>query len=638
MPSARQGHTDLVARQGNRTMAEDTPAQQTNAAPTVRTSTHTPPPAQPTTEHTVRRLHLLPMALLALIVGIVTGIGAVVFRGLIGLIHNLLFLHHFSFAYDSSLFTPFNPWGPFVILVPVIGAIGVTWIVSNFAPEAKGHGVPEVMDAIYYQQGVIRPVVAVVKSIASALAIGSGAAVGREGPIIQIGSALGSTLGQITRLQSGQRITLVAAGAGAGIAATFNTPIGGVLFATELMLPEISVNTFLPVAVATGSATFIGRLFFGDQPAFTVPPNLAPIPNDLSTALILLLYALLGVITAVAAAAFIRGLHLLEDGFDRIPGRYTRHIAGMLLVGIMMYAFWTTKGHYYIEGVGYSSIQAILYNQIPGAGFLLVLMVSKLLATSISLGSGSSGGIFSPSLFMGASLGAAFASVVQIIFPGAPINIPAFAMVGMGAMVGSGTGAAMTAVTMIFEMTRDYQIVLPMILAVALALGVRRMLSAENIYTLKLVRRGHPIPKALQANMFLVHSAADIMERDVLVLDEATPFAHFLELAASQGGLRHVVVTRRNTVIGGLRINLDLRSTLGVAAGTIPLGDLVRPNSFTIVHATDVAFDVITAIWSRNAAMAIVVSQQGGAEHVLGVVTKEHVADTVASSVQIYPR
>ncbi len=181
-----------------------------------------------------------------------------------------------------------------MILVPVIGGIGVTWIVSNFAPEAKGHGVPEVMDAIYYQRGVIRPVVAVVKSIASALAIGSGAAVGREGPIIQIGSALGSTLGQVIRMRAGQRITLVAAGAGAGIAATFNTPIGGVLFATELMLPEISVNTFLPVAVATGTATFIGRLFFGSEPAFSVPASLASIPNDPSSALTLVLYALLG--------------------------------------------------------------------------------------------------------------------------------------------------------------------------------------------------------------------------------------------------------------------------------------------------------------------------------------------------------
>jgi CIC family chloride channel protein len=616
-------------------MADDMPSPDGQGTPTVETSTKAPPPSTRPEVDGAKRLGLLPLSLLALVVGVVTGLGAVVFRGLIGLVHNLFFLGHFAFGYDSSVFTPFNPWGPAIILVPVIGGIGVTWIVSTFAPEAKGHGVPEVMDAIYYQQGIIRPVVAVVKSIASALAIGTGAAVGREGPIIQIGSALGSTLGQILRMQAGQRITLVAAGAGAGIAATFNTPIGGVMFATELMLPEISVNTFLPVAVATGTATFIGRLFFGDQPAFNVPA-LTAIPDSLSTVVTLVLYVVLGALTGVAAAGFIRGLHWLEDGFDLIPGRYTRHIIGMLLVGVLMYGFWRTSGHYYVEGVGYSSIQAMLQGQFTGAGFLLILFISKLLATSISLGSGSSGGIFSPSLFMGAAIGAAFAAFVQAIDPGAPVSLPAFAMVGMGAMVGGGTGAAMTAVTMIFEMTRDYQIVLPMILAVAMALGVRRMLSNENIYTLKLVRRGHPIPKALHANMFLVRSAADIMERDVLVLDEATPFSKFLELAAAGGGLHHVVVTRAGAVMGGLRVNTDLRRTLGVAAGDVRLGDLVQPH-FTIVREADVAFDVITTMWDRNATMAIVVSHEGGTERVLGVVTKEHVADTVARSIQIYP-
>ncbi|WP_428538593.1 chloride channel protein [Rhodopila sp.] len=632
-------------------MAVDSASTEPDARPTVATATRAPPAPAEEPEQSVRRLRLLVLSLLALVVGVITGLGAVVFRDLIGLVHNAFFLGQFSFAYDSSSFTPFNPWGAAIILVPVIGGIGVTWIVSNFAPEAKGHGVPEVMDAIYYQQGIIRPVVAVVKSIASAIAIGTGAAVGREGPIIQIGSALGSTLGQVIRMQAGQRITLVAAGAGAGIAATFNTPIGGVLFATELMLPEISVNTFLPVAVATGTATFIGRLFFGDQPAFNVPHNLTAIPNDVSSAVTLLLYAVLGALIGVAAAGFIRGLHWIEDGFDLVPGRYIRHILGMLLVGVLMYVLWTKAGHYYIEGVGYSSIQAMLHNQIGvgqiggglfgggpigGAAFLLLLFVAKLLATSISLGSGSSGGIFSPSLFMGAAFGAAFASLVQIVMPGLPISVPAFAMVGMGAMVGAGTGAAMTAVTMIFEMTLDYQIVLPMILAVALGLGVRRMLSNENIYTLKLVRRGHPIPKALHANMFLVRAAADIMERDVLVLDQATPFSRFLELSAEGGGLRHVVVTRDGEVIGGIRVNTDLRRTLGVAASEVPLGDLVQPR-FTVVRETEVAFDVITTMWNQNAAMAIVVSRDDGTERVVGVVTKEHVADTVARSVQIYP-
>ena len=207
-----------------------------------------------------RRIGLPYLSVLAFAVGIVTGLGAVAFRDLIGFVHNLLFLGQFAFRYDANLFTPPSPWGPFVLLVPVIGAMGVTFLVTKFAPEARGHGVPEVMDAIYYKSGIIRPIVALVKSLASAIAIGSGAAVGREGPIMQIGSALGSTLGQIIRMLPGQRITLVAAGAGAGIAATFNTPIGGVMFAVELMMPEVSVQTFLPVAIATGTATFVGRL------------------------------------------------------------------------------------------------------------------------------------------------------------------------------------------------------------------------------------------------------------------------------------------------------------------------------------------------------------------------------------------
>jgi chloride channel protein, CIC family len=169
---------------------------------------------------------LFRLSLIAIFVGIVTGIGAIAFRGLIGFIHNLFFLGRLSFFYDANSFTPPSPWGVFVILVPVLGALIVTLLVTKFAPEARGQGVPEVMDAIYYAEGRIRPVVAAVKSLASAVAIGTGSAVGREGPIIQIGASLGSTIGQIIPLAAWQRITLVAAGAGAGIAATFNTPIG----------------------------------------------------------------------------------------------------------------------------------------------------------------------------------------------------------------------------------------------------------------------------------------------------------------------------------------------------------------------------------------------------------------------------
>ncbi len=475
------------------------------------------------------------LSCLALITGFITGFGAIFFRGLIAAIHNLFFLGTFSVHYDANIFTPPGPWGPFIILAPVIGGMVVTALVTNFAPEARGHGVPEVMDAIYYKEGVIRPIVAVVKSIASAFSIGSGAAVGREGPIIQIGASLGSSIGQLLKLDPWQRITLVAAGAGAGIAATFNTPIGGVMFAIELMMPEVSVRTFLPVALATGTATFVGNWFLGPQPAFAVP-ILPALGHQPSSMVALGLYALLGAVMGVAAAAFVRGLSAAEDAFERIENPYLRHAIGMLLVGVLIYVLFHFYGHYYVEGVGYATIQALLTSQLAPLAILPLLYVAKLAATSISLGSGASGGIFSPSLYMGATLGGAFGLLVNLIHPLPEAGIANFAIVGMAAMVAGGTGAAMTAVTMIFEMTRDYALVMPMILAVALAIGVRRVLSRENIYTIKLVGRGHLIPKALHANMLLVRHANEIMDTNVLVLPATTDFDAFLRQPEHQGG------------------------------------------------------------------------------------------------------
>lgn len=583
------------------------------------------------------RIGLVNLCALALAVGIVTGLGAVLFRDLIGLIHNLLFLGRWSAQYDANLFTPAGPWGVLVVLVPVVGAVAVTFLVSNFAPEARGHGVPEVMDAIYYKGGVIRPAVAVVKSLASAIAIGSGAAVGREGPIIQIGSALGSTLGQLVRMPAGERIILVAAGAGAGIAATFNTPIGGVMFAIELMMPEVSARTFLPVALSTGTATFIGRYFFGPQPAFVVP-HLMPLTTDAGSALLLCLYALLGALTGVAAAGFIRGLHVAEEVFDRIRQRYVRHALGMLLVGMLIYALQQQFGHYYVEGVGYATIQAILSSQMAGAGLLVLLFLCKLAATSLSLGSGSSGGIFSPSLFMGATIGGGFAAALAALHPSFAVDIPSFAIVGMGAMVGGGTGAVMTAVTMIFEMTRDYDIVLPMIVAVAFSVGVRRLLSRENIYTMKLSGRGHAIPKALHANMFLVRRAKEVMDSDVMLAAADMTFDALLAAAGEVGRLRHVAVIDGHRIVGVLRVNTALRRASEEAHSSVALRDIASRN-FTVVRDSDIVFDVIQRLWRRRAVMAVVVGRGGvpRAEDILGVITKEHVADSVAASIKVYP-
>ena len=585
-----------------------------------------------------RQLPLVQLALLALGLGVVTGIGAVLFRDLIGLIHNLFFTGRASLHYDANVFTAPAPWGVLVILVPVLGAIGVTFLVTNFAPEAKGHGVPEVMDAIYHKGGVIRPVVALVKSLASALAIGSGSSVGREGPIIQIGSALGSTLGQIIHMPAGQRIALVAAGAGAGIAATFNTPIGGVMFAIELMMPEVSVDTFLPVAIATGTATFVGRWFFGDTPAFHVPP-LQAMAVDSNALIVLILFAVLGALSGVAAAGFIKALHLAEDLFDRIKSRYWRHMLGMLVVGVLMYALLRIFGQYYVDGVGYATVQAVLAAQISTFWLLVLLGLCKAFATSISLGSGSSGGIFSPSLYMGAALGGAFAALWNVAGLPIQLSVPAFAMVGMGAMVGGGTGAVMTAVTMIFEMTLDYSIVMPMIVAVAMSIGARRVLSRETIYTLKLVRRGRAIPKARHANMFLVRSAREVMDADIQVLPAEESFDEYLRQPEHAGRLRYVVVTEKGHLFGVIRVNTGLRRGLESANTGVSLGDVANRN-FTVVREDETAFDVIRRMWRRNAMMAVVVRGRGvpRGSDVAGVITKEHVADSVADSVKAYPQ
>ena len=584
------------------------------------------------------RLGLVRLSLLAIVVGLITGLGAVIFRDLIGLIHNIAFLGVFSFDYEANVFTPPSPWGALIILVPVVGGQIVTFLITNFAPEARGHGVPEVMDAIYYKDGMIRPVVAVIKSLASALSIGTGAAVGREGPIIQIGSAIGSTLGQIVRMAPWQRITLVAAGAGAGIAATFNTPIGGVMFAIELMMPELSARTFLPVALATGTATFAGRIFFGIHPAFAMPSTLltSQAPATLDA---LLLYALLGALIGIAAAAFIRGLSFAEDVFDRIHNPYLRNLVGMLIIGVLIYVLLISAGHYFVEGVGYSTIQAILAGGLGLPALLIILFAAKLGATSISLGAGSSGGIFSPALFMGATLGAAFGVLVQAVHPMESFGATTCAVIGMAAMVGGGTGAAMTAVTMIFEMTRDYDLVMPSIVAVALAIGVRRLLSIENIYTIKLVGRGHFVPKALYANMFLVRRARDVMQKDFTLLTADAHFDAFLRQHGEEHGLRYVVVTRGNHIAGVVRVNTSLRRGIEQSYSGVHLGDVVQEN-FTIAREGDIMFDVVQRITRRDAVMAIVVKERsrGRPADVVGIISKDQIADSVGASIKPFDR
>jgi len=578
-----------------------------------------------------RRVSLLVLCGLALAVGVMTGVGAVALRALIGLFHNAFYNGTFSIWYNANVSEGPSRFGDFVLLSPIVGGLVVVFLVQRFAPEAKGHGVPEVMDAVFYKGGNIRGQVAVIKSLASALSIGSGAAVGREGPIIQIGAALGSAFAQAIGLSTWQKITLLAAGAGAGIAATFNTPLGGVLFALEILLPEVSNRTFLPVVLATGAATTLGRILIGPDPAFVVP-EIQFLPAQALGLQEAIAFALLGILCGVAAWAFIRLLVVMEDGFPKLPGNaYTQNMVGMALIGLMMVGLTRAFGHPYIDGVGYGVIQSILDKDMTGVGLIALLFVLKMLATTISLGCGASGGIFSPSLYLGATLGAAFAAVVGLVLPHSGMTLPSAAIVGMAAMVGAGTGGVMTAIIMIFEMTRDYAIIVPVIVAVAVAAGVRRALIGETIYTIKLRHRGHRIPKERHINLYLVQQAQDIMERRFLLAKAGTPLGEALA-GEDAPDLPPVIVERQGRIVGLAPPRSGLWNEFRIHPDT--LVDQFVESRVVVCRDVDLLSLVFARLKRHRAGAAIVFrgTNRPRANDIVGVITKRAIADTVIKS------
>ena len=432
-------------------------------------------------------------AILILLVGAAAGIGAIIFRYLIMFIHNIMFYGEFSIT--ESFFAHAKPsrWGAGIIFVPVIGAFFVAFLVKNYAPEARGHGIPEAIDAIHYEHGIMRPIVSVIKSIASSISIGSGGSIGREGPIIQIGATFGSAIGQWTNMLEKERIILIACGAGAGLAATFNTPIGGVLFAIEVMLLELNTVGIIAITLATTIATYLRHLYFGNDPF---------IPYTISSfsqihLLNFVSYFILGITFGLMSVLFIRCIYWIEDFFDGMSGNYyVRHMLGMLFVGISMYAMITMFGHYYIQGVGYATVLDVLVSKLTHPGFLLFLAFLKLVETTITLSSGGSGGVFSPLLFIGATLGAGVAGLCNYFLTGdMGISLQLGALTGMAGMVGASTGATLTSIVMVAEMTNNLLIAVPLMFSTAIAYAIRLFFIKDSVYTFKLTRRGHIIPK-----------------------------------------------------------------------------------------------------------------------------------------------
>ncbi len=420
---------------------------------------------------------------LALAVGVLSGLGAVLFRGLI-LGITWLATGYGEFGQQGrvgSLHVPgLGVW--FLLVVPVVGGLLYGPLIQRFAPEARGHGVPEVMLAVAENEGRIRPPVTVVKALASALCIGTGGSVGREGPIVQIGSAAASTLGQVFKVPGSKLRVLVACGAAGAIAATFNAPLTGVFFGFEIILRVFSIDALFATILSAVAADLVSRAFFGSQPFFATLPHGLVVQRPA----IFLLLAVLGLIAGLLGWIFKSVLYRMEDAVDALwRGRpeWARPAVGGLALGAVLLAVPE------MYGVGYPVMERAITGQYV-LWFLLVLLVAKIVATSLTLSIGGSGGVFAPSLFIGAMAGTAYGSLAERAF-GPTVGSPAiFAVVAMGGVFGAAAQAPLTATASAVEMTGNYSLILPALLVVGVATALAKHLSTESIYTTKLSRRG----------------------------------------------------------------------------------------------------------------------------------------------------
>jgi CIC family chloride channel protein len=518
------------------------------------------------------------MVLVSVAIGLLAGLGAVGFRESIRLFQRVFwFAGNPSLAYLEAL-----PWW-WKLLAPASGGLVVGLIIARFAEEAKGHGVPEVMESVALRGGRIRPRVVVAKLLASGICIGSGGSVGREGPIVQIGSALGSSIGQWLSVGERRLRTLVGCGAAAGIAGTFNAPVAGALFAVEVILGDFGVTQFSPIVISSVTATVVSRHFLGDFPAFEVPPY------SLVSAVELLAYGVLGTIAGLTALAFIRGLYATEDLFDWLPGSIpAKAVAGGLLLGFI--GLWRPE----IFGVGYEAINEALWGHL-GWEILLVLVLLKIMAVSLTIGSGGSGGIFAPSLFIGAMCGGAVGTVVHGLWPTLSGNPGAYALVGMGAVVAAGTHAPITAIVIIFELTGDYRIILPLMISCIIATLLATRLQKSSIYTLKLLRRGVDIRGGLSANVLGHLSVQDAMRHECVAVQPSDGLMSVLSRFAEHPGEAVFVVDGDGGLLGEITMD-DLRPILKepeVVESVIVAADLMLVEGFPVFSPEDPLDDVM---------------------------------------------
>jgi chloride channel protein, CIC family len=505
------------------------------------TTSDSPPPAQ---------FRMLLASVLAAAIGLVAGIIAFILYKLIGLFTNLFFFHRWSTDFSSA---QHNNLGWLVIIVPVIGGLVVGVMAKYGTSKIKGHGIPEAMEAVLFNRSRIAPRVAILKPISAAIAIGTGGPFGAEGPIIQTGGAIGSLVGQAFHTTAAERKVMLACGAAAGMSATFNTPIAGVILAIELLLFEFKSRSFIPLVIASTLATAVHMQLLGAGPMFKVSAMDFAIPRGLP------FYLVLGLICGLAAVGFSKLLYWVEDQFEKLPfdGMWWPAI-GALGLGII--GFFVPR----VLGVGYDTIGDILNGQLAWR-ILLVVMLAKAAALAISLGSGTSGGLLAPCFMGSAAMGGIFAMVANHFVPGAHLSPGAFALVAMGAVFAAASRATFTFIIFAFEITRDYNSVLPLMMVSVVADGIAMLLMPNSsIMTEKLARRGLRVHQDYETDVLSQAKVADTMEQELPSIAANTTVGALAERIA-----QHEPPVARHEAL------LILDDT-GRLAGIITRGDMLR--------------------------------------------------------------
>jgi len=554
------------------------------------------------TEHTF-------VILVAIVIGLLAGFGAIGVRFLIKFFQELSFGPGLNIL-DLAVSLPWYK----KILIPAAGGMIVGPLIHYFAQEAKGHGVPEVMEAVVIRDGVIRPRVALIKALASALSIGTGGSVGREGPVVQIGSSIGSTIGQLFMV-SGRRLrTFVACGAAAGIAAAFNAPIAGALFSVEIILGDFGLTRFSPIVISSVMATVVSRHYLGDFAAFDVPPYQLISPYEL------IFYFGMGLFCGVVALAFIRVLYFFEAYFEKLPiHEAVKPAVGGIVIG------WIALGFPHIFGVGYETINLALHGNLTWY-FLFLLIFIKLLATSVTLGSGGSGGVFAPSLFIGAMAGGFFGSIVHTFLPEMTASAGAYALVGMGAVVSGATHAPITAILIIFELTNDYKIILPLMISCIVSSLLANKMEKESIYTLKLALRGINIFQGKEVNVLRRIHVREVIDT-VETIPEDLPFRKLVDKMADAREGTFYVLGKDRKFLGTIALK-DLSMILkdvDALQDLLVAGDLVS-SDFPVLHPED-NLDQAMHLFGRNDTEEIPVLDPDDPAKLLGRVRESEVIE-----------